>query len=272
MPTFCDTIVVKAVGELDAGGVVVGVKVRQCGIHWYVLVDHQYRKKAKKVGPGKSGFDAANQLAAQWAAQIALGVFDFGEGREVTFGDYADRWLSTYAGALKPETRDKYAEILRVHWLPALGHQAIPSITRPRLKEIVEAKLKTHARTTVTLMIDVIRGCLRAAVEDKIIQTNPAASLGKLFPNRKPRPTVTMSPGVIAVVLNELERRQSSIYAPALVIARTGLRIGEVLALRVGATANVLLTSRSKPIEFSRRWLASVTMRRGCSPDRSVLP
>jgi hypothetical protein len=161
----------------------VGVKVRQRGLNWYVLVDHQYRKKAKKVGPEKAGFDAANELAAQWRAQIALGQFSFGhEGQKVTFEDYAHKWLGTYVGGLKAGTQEKYAEVLRTHWFPPIGRQSVSGISRAQLKAVVEAKLKTHARSTVTLMIDVVRGCLQAAVEDKIIETNPGSQAGETLP------------------------------------------------------------------------------------------
>jgi integrase len=212
-----------------------GVKVRQRGANWYVFVDYQYQKKAKKVGPGKAGFDAANELAAQWRAQIALGQFSFErEGKKVTFEDYAEKWLRTYVGGLKAGTQEKYAEILRVHWFPRLGHHSLSGISRAELKAVIEAKLKTHSRSTVTLMIDVVRGCLQAAVEDKIIETNPAARLGKLFPMRRALSKATIAPGIIALVLGELHRQRSTIYGPAFILSRAGLRLGEVLTLRVG--------------------------------------
>lgn len=42
-----------------------------------------------------------------------------------------------------------------------------------------------------------------------------------------------MSPAIIALVLGELRQRGSSLYGPAFVLARIGLHLGEVLALRV---------------------------------------
>ncbi len=118
--------------------------------------------------------------------------------------------------------------MLRVHWFLHIRRHSLSAISRAHLKTVVEAKLKTHARSTVTLMIDVVRGCLQAAVEDKIIEANPAAKLGKLFPVRKAAPKRTMAPAVIALVLGELRHQMSTIYGPAFVLARTGLRLGEV--------------------------------------------
>jgi hypothetical protein len=50
-----------------------GVKVREWKGAWWLFVDHQGRRKAKRVGSGKAGRKAANNAAEKIAAKLALG-------------------------------------------------------------------------------------------------------------------------------------------------------------------------------------------------------
>jgi Phage integrase family len=74
---------------------------------------------------------------------------------------------------------------------------------------------------------------LNAAVEDGIIATNPAARLGTLATKgRKAAPVEVFAPGVLAFILSEAKRQDPPLYPIVLLLARTGMRIGEALALQ----------------------------------------
>jgi hypothetical protein len=61
--------IIKALeGELS-----MGVRVRCIDGAWYVFVNHQRRRQARKVGPTKGDEKAVHELAEQWRAQLALG-------------------------------------------------------------------------------------------------------------------------------------------------------------------------------------------------------
>jgi integrase len=144
-------------------------------------------------------------------------------------------WLDTHGLTLKLGTGEKYAEVLRVHWLPTLGPVALASITRQQVKSIVADKARTYTRGTVSYMTDVLRSCLHSAVEDGIILTNPAARLGALATKgRKAAPVEVFAPGVLAFILSEAKRLDPALYPIVLLLARTGMRIGEALALQAG--------------------------------------
>lgn len=50
-----------------------GVVIRQRTGAWWVFMNHQGRRKAKRVGTGPSGKKAAEHAAAQFQAQLTLG-------------------------------------------------------------------------------------------------------------------------------------------------------------------------------------------------------
>jgi integrase len=82
-------------------------------------------------------------------------------------------------------------------------------------------------------MTDVLRSCLHSAVEDGIIPVNPAARLGALATKgRKAAPVEVYAPGMLAFVLSEAKRLDLLLYPIVLLLARTGMRIGEALALQ----------------------------------------
>jgi integrase len=140
--------------------------------------------------------------------------------------------------------------VLRVHWLPTLGPVALASITRQQVKSIVADKARTYARGTVSYMTDVLRSCLHSAVEDGIIPVNPAARLGALATKgRKAALVEVFAPGVLAFILSEAKRLDPPLCPIVLLLARTGMRIGEALALQAG---DIDLDNRC--IHIKRTW------------------
>lgn len=50
-----------------------GVKVRNWKGAWWIFANHQGRRKAKRVGEGKAGKEAAMAAAKKLQAKLALG-------------------------------------------------------------------------------------------------------------------------------------------------------------------------------------------------------
>jgi integrase len=227
-----------------------GVKVRQWKGAWWVFVDHKRQRKAKRVGVGEAGKRAAEDVAKAYEVQLALGTFDFSRDTGLTFEAYARQWLDTYGRTLKLGTREKYAEVLRVHWFPALSYVKVADITRAQVKAVVVDKARGYTRGTVSYMVDVLRSCLHAAVEDGLMPTNPASRMGALVEKgRQARPVEVFAPGVLVFILNEVKRLDPGLYPVVFLLARTGLRLGEALALQVGD-----LDLDARHIHVQRTW------------------
>jgi integrase len=50
-----------------------GVKIKEWKGAWWLFIDHQGKRKAKRVGIGKTGKKAADQAAVQIQARLAEG-------------------------------------------------------------------------------------------------------------------------------------------------------------------------------------------------------
>jgi integrase len=202
-----------------------GVKVKEWKGTWWIFVQHQGKRKAKRVGEGKEGHRAALAAAETLQARLVLGGYNLDEPKPVTLRNYAEVRLNTSVSTnLKAGTREKYAEILRKHWFPKLGDTPIQRVSRAQTRTILSEKLSSHAHSTVTLMIDVLRGCLNAAVEDQLRTGNPAAKRGKVLPQgRKKEKIEIFAPGTLSFLLTTAELKTPEIYPQILLLARNSL-------------------------------------------------
>jgi tRNA1Val (adenine37-N6)-methyltransferase len=121
------------------------VKVKMWKGAWWIFIDHYGRRKAKRVGTGKEGHRAEHLAAEKIQARLVLGDFSLLEEPrpwEITLHEYGHQWLATdVALRLKPATAEKYAAILRKHWLLELGKLPLSGISRDKVKAILQGKL-----------------------------------------------------------------------------------------------------------------------------------
>ena len=163
-----------------------GVKVREktkgSGI-WWIYIDHQGRRRAKKVGRDKK---AAEGIAKKIEAKLVLGDMDLAEKKTVTvatFEEYANTWMTfNVLATCKPSTEKDYRSILDNHVLPAFGKKSVMEIKRMMIKKFLMGKIKSgFAASTVSHMKSCIGGPLNVAVDDGVLTANPAHRLGKIF-------------------------------------------------------------------------------------------
>jgi integrase len=87
---------------------------------------------------------------------------------------------------------------------------------------------------TARLVLDVLKSCLNTRVEDELIGKNPAARAGRmLFTDRRGKKIEALSRGVLAFLLQTAAEKMPQAYPIILLLARTGMRIGEELALQI---------------------------------------
>jgi len=196
---------------------------------------------------------AAEEVASKIRAKLELGEFSFQERKEAseaTFGEYADKWIATTAPALcKESTVMSYKDLLRLHVLPVFGNLKLSEINRGKVKDFLAARiLEGYAQNTVRHMRDVISNVLNKAVDDEVISTNVSLKV-KITKKIRNGDTNEGGNGEVmdplsaeeAVLLLDTVRKDvskpyplSDHYALFLLLLRTGMRIGEALALEWG--------------------------------------
>src|ERR1041385_5655148 len=110
-----------------------GVKIRQLrGKKWYVVIDHQGRRKAKCVGT-KGAAEAVRRKIEERLALGDMGVLAGADAERVTFETYAEKCLQE-ARNLRSSSVENYRQYLRLFVLPTFGKSEIGKIRRAAVK------------------------------------------------------------------------------------------------------------------------------------------
>ena len=202
---------------------------------WWIFVNYHGRRKAKKVGTRK----AAEKVKREIEARLALGDFGILEDRkEPTFAEYADRWLKHHAEIqCKPSTVTRYREILRLYLLPAFGAFRLGRITRAMVKDFLSERAaeERFSQDSLRLMLCTFRVIYNHAIDDELIEQNPAAKLGKFTRGGRPKRQATALTRPEADRLLRAAEEYCLRYYPLFLSAlRAGLRQGELVALQWG--------------------------------------
>lgn len=201
---------------------------------WWIFVNHQGKRKSKKIGRDKR---LALEVARKLEARLTLGDMNLLDKKQIPiFADYAKTWIGlTIPATSKPSTIHDYKIILRKHILPVFGDQPVTGITRLAIKNFLSAKINEgYAHSTVGHMKAVLSGCLNLAVDDEVIPSNPAHRLGKMIKAYKPDMINPLNREELSLLLDTFRTHYPRHYPLALTLARTGMRLGEALALQWG--------------------------------------
>jgi integrase len=218
-----------------------GVKVKHWKGAYWVFINHRGRRKAKRVGEGDKAKRAAQRAAEIIQGKLATGdvsALEESRGRVRTLTDFAEEWLKTAVLLhCKPATQENYRVAMRRHWLPALGALAITGVTRERIRTVMAEKLtkKELKPSSLRSALIPLSSCLHAALEAGLIPGNPAIRLSRFLrrPDGAEVQTIDpFTPSELTTILTTAEQQMPECYPLILTLARTGLRIGEGLALK----------------------------------------
>jgi integrase len=221
-----------------------GVTLRKRGDKWHVVVHFRSQRKAKCVGTSRTVAEKVRRAIEERLALGDLGFFDAGETQEpsaptlATFGDYAEKWLKHYAAVhCKPSTVHGYEQTLRLHVVPQFGSMRLGEITREDVKDFLVEKALSgkFSRNTVRIILCTVRVILNSAIDDELLEKNPAARLGKFTKVEKaPRKATALTRDEVDRLLSAAQEVCPDYYPLFLTAVRTGLRRGELVALRFG--------------------------------------
>ncbi len=233
-----------------------GVKVREkppgSGIFW-VFINHQSKRKSKKIGMDEK---LANEVAEKIKAKLVLGELDIEKIEEPCppFKEYAELWLSLPHEDWKESTRESYEFNLEKHVYPVFGKTPIDQIKRKDFKAFFD-KLMVNglSKNTVLLIKAPINGVLSHAVESEFIENSPLNDLKFRQKKQKFKVEPLTEPGANQL-LEQSKIHMGGYYYPHMLCAlRTGMRIGEIIALKW------------KDIDFEKR---RIEVKRSCRNRR----
>jgi integrase len=235
-----------------------GVRVRQKtkgkGNPWWVFISHNGKRTSWKVGDKK----AAEAVASTIRAKLQLGEFGFDDPKPIpTFKEQAKLWLSL-PHDWKESTRENYLHNLSNYILPVFGSVSIDKIKRKDLKSFFDKLLsKGVALNTVSLIRSPISGILSHALDSELIENNPIIGL-KFIQKKTALEIEPLSKKEIVLLLESAQRYKGGAFYPSILCAlRTGMRIGEIRALKW------------KDLDFENRL---IEVKRSCRQGRVTKP
>jgi integrase len=229
---------------------------------WHVLATLKTQGKQRRATATMAAETPLHELLAAQARlkatlEVAL-VTAAPEGQgavtqRLTVAAYAACWLKTRAVRIKPSVLTTYITQLELHVLPALGDYYLDALTRSDLErwasELEQAKRpggEGYARDTVMGWWALALMLLRDAVADHQLPVDPTSRVRppqvRTAPCRERR---TLSEEEIPRLLDACAVLAPQRYLEVLVLATTGIRLGELYGLRWDDVGKRALTIRS---------------------------
>lgn len=222
--------------------------IRKRGKKWCVVIEVDRDVDGKRRQRWHSGYrtkrEAEDELA-RLLNQRREGTYV--EPNKTTVGEYLDLWLDTYARpAVATKTYVRYAEICKHHLTPALGHHRLLKLQPMHIEVYYAQALKSGrldgkgglSAQTVKHHHRILSEALSRAVKWRILVQNPATAVDPPSPEKKEMRALTT--GEIQTLLGSAQEASETLdgeysgrlYIPILLAVTTGLRRGELLALR----------------------------------------
>ncbi len=215
-----------------------GVRIKERKGAWWVFVNHERKRKAKRIGTGEVGKKAAKEVARQIQARLALGQSAFDEPKQdlATVGSYLRAWLREHAQVnCKPSTYAEYQRCIEHVLVPAFGTLKLDQLSTEHVRGLIAKHVEARkSKSTIRNYLAPLRAAYSQAVDDGLVSKNPAGKVGKLLKHAK-SPTREMNPLTrceTVTLLGAAKGKAPLIYPLLLCAVRTGLRRGELIGLQ----------------------------------------
>lgn len=170
---------------------------------------------------------AAQEFAATLEVSKLAGQYVDVSRARATLNDLGEVWLAEKIG-IKPSTRTALESAWRVHVQPRWGSTPVSKVEHPAVKAwVAELVNSGRSATTVKRAFGVLSAILEEAVRERRILANPCRDIKT--PRKVSREHAYLSHEELHRLAAECGRHTTMV----LVMGYTGLRWGEVIALRV---------------------------------------
>jgi integrase len=204
--------------------------------HWAIILEIRGEdgKRKRKWHSFSGGRREAQIERSRLIAELTGGAYV--EPARTTLGAFLDRWLEHAKTQVSPRSYERYCELARKNIVPLLGSTTLSKLQPAAISSAYAKALISGRRDgrgglsprSVHHMHRILRQALQQAVIWGVLARNPA---GAVKPPKVERVKgATLSAEQAAQLLDALAH--SRVYWPTLIALATGMRRGEILALR----------------------------------------
>lgn len=217
-----------------------GYHVRQRGKkgRWYAVIDagrrHDGTRDQRWIALDPSITTKREAEAAARKLAVQRDQDELPNDRHMTVAALMGRWMEATADKRKQSTTYQYESRIRKYINPGIGNMRVSEVRRYHIEEFLDKITRKPRRRaglapqTVGIIHSMLHSAFDWAVKHEIISRNPVDLVPKPRGDSKPKRILT----------DEEFRRLTSalagtrLAAPALILGTTGIRRGELLALR----------------------------------------
>ena len=157
----------------------------------------------------------------------------------MTVRQWLETWLDAIRAEISPKAHERYSEIARCYLIPAVGQVPLAKLVPIQIQNAYstwatsgrrDGKLGGLSPLTRRYIHVILKSALARAVEQQLLARNPADAFKKRLPKVERKEIATLTMEQSAYLLDSI--RHMHIYWPVLLALATGMRRGEILALR----------------------------------------
>jgi integrase len=205
--------------------------------HWAIILDARDPEAGKRKRKWHSFRGTKREAQVECSKLIAaISGGTYVDPSRQTVAQFLDRWLTHMVTQLSPRSHERYTEIVKKNLEPALGAAKLRELRAAQIAEAYSKALAGGRRdgkgglsaNTVVYMHRVLKQALKQAVTWRELARNEAADVKPPKVERK-----TMKVLDVDQTANLLETaRATGLFMPILLGITTGMRRGEIVALR----------------------------------------
>lgn len=197
---------------------------------YVVIVELGRDAEGKRKTKWYSGFEtkkAADREANRIITEMEEGQYTKPE--KITVGEWLDHWVEDYAKLRTGQRTYEWRKSAVVqHLKPAFGSTLLQKLDTPAVQKQIAKWAEKDARRTIKWKVDTLSMAMKQAMAIGMLKRDPTDAV--VLPPAKGKEIRALAPEQVNTVLKAIEG--TNLYAPAFLAVNTGMRLGEILALR----------------------------------------
>jgi len=195
---------------------------------WWIFINHQGKRRSKKIGDKRT----ANAVARKVREKLVTGDVGIVRDQCPTVGKYGKKWLYSPLREQVESTLMKYREAFKQHIAPYFGSKRLDEIKRRQVKDFL-GTLKGIGLSVSRIKVikAVLSGIYENAIEDEIVTVNPCQGTTKYCGKETETSINPLTANEVHKMLEKASELEIELYTAYFMDVRTGIRLGELLAL-----------------------------------------